>query len=447
MSEGGDAIIVVENLGKKYRILHQHARSTLREAVTKSATAPFCWAARRFRSQIAGPRPLVAESGPSASAVEDFWALKGVSFEIKRGEVVGIIGRNGAGKSTLLKILSRITDPTEGRVTLKGRVASLLEVGTGFHPELSGRENVFLNGAILGMSRGEIRKKFDEIVAFAEIEKFLDTPVKRYSSGMYVRLAFAVAAHLEPEILIVDEVLAVGDAAFQKKCLGKMGRANEEGRTVLFVSHNMGAISSLTRRAVYLRSGAVVAVDETAAVVARYLGEAYRNDSRWTAPRATRHPLQITAVQLKDASGAASNEFEASEGFTIEIEYEARRDIRQGIIEAFIFSGDGVHLINMGEHDCDPSRLEGRRPGRYRCRIRVPGDWLNLGAYYLKVNSGVGIQETYDSEDVLSFSLVENRMNSSRYRRGGCLVPMLPWQVVDYQPLPSPEVNAAQFHP
>ena len=206
--------------------------------------------------------------------VEEFWALKDVSFEVKQGEVVGIIGRNGAGKSTLLKILSRITEPTEGRVTLRGRVASLLEVGTGFHPELTGRENIFLNGAILGMTRQEIRKKFDEIVAFAEVERFLDTPVKRYSSGMYVRLAFAVAAHLEPEILIVDEVLAVGDAEFQKKCLGKMEDVSRrEGRTVLFVSHNIASVSDLTHRALLLETGRIAAIGPTAHVVSSYVSK------------------------------------------------------------------------------------------------------------------------------------------------------------------------------
>src|SRR5712691_4547728 len=225
-----ETIITVENLGKKYSIRHQRNEryTALRDVITDKAKSFF----RRNGNGIDTTR-------------EDIWALKNVSFRVERGEVVGIIGRNGAGKSTLLKILSRITEPTEGRVRIRGRVASLLEVGTGFHPELTGRENIFLNGAILGMSKAEIKKKFDEIVAFAETEKFLDTPVKRYSSGMYVRLAFAVAAHLEPEILIVDEVLAVGDADFQRKCLGRMGSVAREGRTVLFVSHNMGAVKSL----------------------------------------------------------------------------------------------------------------------------------------------------------------------------------------------------------
>ena len=232
-----DVVIRAEGLGKKYVIGHAAGREryvALRDVLARGAHN--LW---RKTADMARGRAIVA-----GDAVEEFWALKDVSFEVKRGEVLGIIGRNGAGKSTLLKILSRITEPSEGRATIRGRVASLLEVGTGFHPELTGRENIYLNGAILGMARAEIRKKFDEIVAFAEVDKFLDTPVKRYSSGMYVRLAFAVAAHLEPEILVVDEVLAVGDAEFQKKCLGKMSEVAGGGRTVLFVSHNMAAIRS-----------------------------------------------------------------------------------------------------------------------------------------------------------------------------------------------------------
>ncbi len=242
-----ETVIRVENLGKKYIIGHQKQEryTALRDVVAEGAKSFGQKMRKPFGKRISNPD------------VEEFWALKDVSFEIKRGDRVGIIGRNGAGKSTLLKILSRITEPTTGRISIKGRVASLLEVGTGFHPELTGRENIYLNGAILGMSKAEIKQKFDEIVAFAEVEKFLDTPVKHYSSGMYVRLAFAVAAHLEPEILVVDEVLAVGDAAFQKKCLGKMEDIGKEGRTVLFVSHNIGAISSLCNQGIHLKSGQI----------------------------------------------------------------------------------------------------------------------------------------------------------------------------------------------
>ncbi len=251
-----DTVIRVENLGKKYTIGHQgKGYGSFREMLSSRV------------------RRLWAPADPTHSDFrEEFWALQDVNFEVKRGDRLGIIGRNGAGKSTLLKILSRITEPTTGRVTLRGRVASLLEVGTGFHPELTGRENIFLNGVILGMKREEIQRKFDEIVAFAEVERFLDTPVKHYSSGMYVRLAFAVAAHLDPEILVVDEVLAVGDAAFQKKCLGKMEDvAEKEGRTVLFVSHNMSTIENLCLHGIYLKQGKIQAVGKIASVVSSYL--------------------------------------------------------------------------------------------------------------------------------------------------------------------------------
>ena len=258
-----DVVIRVEGLGKKYNIGHEAERgsyTTLRDVLAHGAR--ILW---RKTAAMARGRSIVA-----GETIEEFWALRDVSFDVKRGEVLGIIGRNGAGKSTLLKILSRITEPSEGRVTICGRVASLLEVGTGFHAELTGRENIYLNGAILGMTRAEIRRKFDEIVAFAEVEKFLDTPVKRYSSGMYVRLAFAVAAHLEPEILVVDEVLAVGDAEFQKKCLGKMSDIAGGGRTVLFVSHSLPAILHLCGAVIYLRNGALVQQGEPSSICALY---------------------------------------------------------------------------------------------------------------------------------------------------------------------------------
>ncbi len=252
--------ISIENLSKRYLLGRNRGRQEgLRHAVEEIMRNPISW--------------LREKTQPRSSKPEEFWALREVSFNVMQGDVVAIIGRNGAGKSTLLKILSRITEPTAGRIRLEGRVASLLEVGTGFHQELTGRENIFLNGAILGMSRAEIRSKFDEIVAFSEVEKFLDTPVKRYSSGMYVRLAFAVAAHLEPEILIVDEVLAVGDSAFQKKCLGKMGEVAESGRTVLFVSHNMSAVQALCRKAVYLKSGQLKSIGPVGPIVQEYLDE------------------------------------------------------------------------------------------------------------------------------------------------------------------------------
>ena len=274
------SVISAENLSKRYIIGHQRdASDALRHRLEQALRNPWRW----FRQREVDKR----------AAREEFWALKDVEFEIKQGEAVGIVGRNGAGKSTLLKVLSRITEPTTGRIRLRGRVASLLEVGTGFHQELTGRENIFLNGAILGMSRSEIKRKFDEIVAFSEVEQFLDTPVKRYSSGMYVRLAFAVAAHLEPEILIVDEVLAVGDAGFQKKCLGKMGEVAHGGRTVLFVSHNMSAIQSLCQEAIYLQHGAVKAQGRVEPVIGQYLAEmATADDHR------SRGPVKLGSLKL-----------------------------------------------------------------------------------------------------------------------------------------------------
>src|SRR5437016_4539125 len=265
-----ETAIKVEGLGKRYRIgANQQAYKTLKEKLNATAAAPF----RAARHLLTGNGNGHSQSAIRNLKSETIWALKDVSFEIKRGEVVGIVGRNGAGKSTLLKILSRITEPTEGCADIYGRVGSLLEVGTGFQPELTGRENIFLNGSILGMKNAEIKKKFDEMVAFAEVEKFIDTPVKHYSSGMYVRLAFAVAAHLDPEILIVDEVLSVGDAAFQKKCLGTMGDVAKEGRTVLIVSHNMQVISTLTSRAILFSQGRCVYEGRTAEAITEYLCE------------------------------------------------------------------------------------------------------------------------------------------------------------------------------
>jgi homopolymeric O-antigen transport system ATP-binding protein len=284
--------IRVGNVSKMYRIGVRDTHKTLRDALVNATKRPFQRAQALFRGSN------------SQQAKDTFWALKNVSFEVKQGEVLGIIGRNGAGKSTLLKLLSRITEPTEGRIEGYGRVGSLLEVGTGFHPELTGRENVYLNGAILGMKKSEIDRKFDEIVAFAEIEQFLDTPVKRYSSGMYVRLAFAVAAHLEPEILIVDEVLAVGDVAFQNKCLGKMGSVAKEGRTVLFVTHNMGAVQALCRRGILLKQGTILTDDTVVGAVSTYLRGLEESASQNVADRTDRLGKgQMRIVQIEISRG------------------------------------------------------------------------------------------------------------------------------------------------
>lgn len=297
-----DIVIKVDNLGKKYRIgTKESGYRTFRETLVDAATAPF------LLFKDVGKKIYHSKSNslnPKSPSPDTFWALKDVSFEVKRGEVVGIIGRNGAGKSTLLKILSKITEPTKGRIELKGRVGSLLEVGTGFHPELTGHENVYLYGAILGMDRWEVTRKFDEIVAFAELDKFIDTPVKRYSSGMYMRLAFAVAAHLEPEILLVDEVLAVGDASFQNKCLGKMDDVSKEGRTVLFVSHNMGAVQTLCQRSLMISDGSILIDSDTNITIKHYLESLLNQVEYPLSKRKDRNgkgEIRFTKIELLDS--------------------------------------------------------------------------------------------------------------------------------------------------
>ncbi len=395
-------IIEVNGISKRYH-LGEYGFSSFREETEK------WW--RRLRGQ-----PVETES------TRDFWALRDISFTVQPGEVVGIIGRNGAGKSTLLKILSRITEPTAGEVVLRGRVASLLEVGTGFHPELSGRENIFLNGAILGMTKAEIARKFDEIVAFAEVDQFIDTPVKRYSSGMYVRLAFAVAAHLDPEILIVDEVLAVGDVQFQQKCLGKMQDvARETGRTVLFVSHNLGAVSSLTQKCAYLKSGRLVAYENTPAVIQRYASDYQHTASEWNAAAENQHPIQITRMRLLTTAGDDAGTFELSDGLQIAVEYVVRRPMRDTVMEVWIYSSEGVKVAVIGDYDTHPALRQLRQPGRYRACFTLPGNLLNLGTYNVKLNSCEQGMHTYDFQDAGAFSIVENRRMSPQARRGGLL--------------------------
>jgi lipopolysaccharide transport system ATP-binding protein len=351
----GTPIISVERLGKKYSLIHQRSEpyTALRDVMAEKAKE----FGRRLAHPFSGARSSDAGRGP-----EEFWALRNVSFDVSPGERVGIIGRNGAGKSTLLKILSRITEPTEGRAHLRGRVASLLEVGTGFHPELTGRENISLNGAILGMTKVEIRKKFNEIVDFAEVEKFLDTPVKRYSSGMYVRLAFAVAAHLEPEILVVDEVLAVGDAAFQRKCLGKMEDvASREGRTVLFVSHNMAAIQTLCRRAIWLDAGRVERDGESEAVINAY-GEQLQNANGFPATlRSLDGNIDIEQIQLLDKNGRATSVYSPGSPVKVEIHYHAKQPVHRPYVWLGIQSQFGALFgANMLLDGARPEVLEGQ---------------------------------------------------------------------------------------
>jgi len=374
-----DVVIRAEGLGKKYLIGHAAEREryvALRDVMARGARN--LW---RKTADMARGRAILA-----GDTVEEFWALRDVSFEVKRGEVLGIIGRNGAGKSTLLKILSRITEPSEGRVTIKGRVASLLEVGTGFHPELTGRENIYLNGAILGMTRAEIRRKFDEIVDFAEVEKFLDTPVKRYSSGMYVRLAFAVAAHLEPEILVVDEVLAVGDAEFQKKCLGKMSEVAGGGRTVLFVSHNMSAIKSLTKRVVYLHRGRVAYDGSTEGALRLY---ASPSPSKGTEPKPSgrgRH-TRIVNLELLDDTGLTT--FQYTGGSRMRFALTVETDGFAGMsFELFLldYMGSKIGMASSQHFHAVPLPTT---PGRFTAVIELQPMWLASGTYRLDVATSV----------------------------------------------------------
>ena len=369
--------IKVENLSKSYLVGHNTAKSgasdTFRETLSRNARN----LARKTRDMLTG-RQIV-----QGDEVEEFWALKDVSFEIQPGDRVGIIGRNGAGKSTLLKILSRITEPTRGRVTINGRVASLLEVGTGFHPELTGRENIFLNGAILGMGRKEIQRKFDEIVEFAEVEKFLDTPVKRYSSGMYVRLAFAVAAHLEPEILVVDEVLAVGDAQFQKKCLGKMEDVAGEGRTVLFVSHNMSAVTSLCTHSILLNAGKMIQAGATQDVIAHYLNAGHNSllEQVWNDPQEAPGNERVRLHSVRVININAPNESLISVKSPIDLEFIAwvmMPNIKISFNIAVLDSIGGC-VFNIA------SKATETTVGKMKSICHIPAEIMNDGVYTLRL--------------------------------------------------------------
>jgi lipopolysaccharide transport system ATP-binding protein len=388
-----DTMISVENVGKLYTLRHKSSRESytmLRDVITRGAAASFRAFSGKLRNRGRSNAKLTNGSGPvpSGFSTEDFWAIKDVSFKVEQGDVVGIIGRNGAGKSTLLKILSRITEPTVGRIRIKGRVASLLEVGTGFHAELSGRENIFLNGAILGMSRAETKAKFDEIVAFAAVEQFLDTPVKRYSSGMYVRLAFAVAAHLEPEILIVDEVLAVGDAEFQKKCLGKMHDVATGGRTVLFVSHNMQAVSVLCNRGMFFRAGSLEYTGSTKEAIDRYISSYSEANGQDDNPdrRYGSGDYRFTSANPDQPI------FGGAEEKVINFEIERRgKMVGRMWLCVRILDSNGVIVVH-----CD-SRLVGfwvEDCPRISGQVRFTTPWLKPGSY--RVDLSVGAPWTMD---------------------------------------------------
>lgn len=416
---GNGVVVRVEGLGKKYTLgsSQKNERYTaLRDVVANSARNLF-----RRSSQ---PPGLDSKS-------TDFWALKDVSFEVKQGEVLGVIGRNGAGKSTLLKILSRITEPTEGRITIEGRVASLLEVGTGFHPELTGRENIYLNGAILGMHRHEIKAKFDEIVAFAEVEKFLDTPVKRYSSGMYVRLAFAVAAHLEPEILIFDEVLAVGDAEFQKKCLGKMQDvAKGGGRTVLLVSHNMGQLLSICSRAIWLNRGEVMVSGDANQIINRYLSDGADNNGEHTFSKPSQPtPFHFTQVTIRNAQQEIKANLDVRESFSIEIGFVTVAQLNGCEVSLRILNTHGVAIFSSNR-----SRFLGEniQPGEHVSRMTIPAEFLMPGDYVVTLGGFRINGEIFAvHERCLMFTVEETGSHMARYKayasQVGVVLVHFPW--------------------
>ena len=392
-----DPVIHAENLGKLYRIgATQLPYRSLRDTLTDAFTAPF----RRLRAAFRAPD---AQHATSNSLI---WALKDVSFSIQQGEVVGIIGHNGAGKSTLLKILSRITEPTEGRVQIRGRVGSLLEVGTGFHSELTGRENIYLNGAILGMRRAEIDRKFDEIVAFSEFEKFIDTPVKHYSSGMHMRLAFSVAAHLEPEILLVDEVLAVGDVAFQKKCLGKMGNVAQEGRTVLFVSHNMQAVRTLCSRSLLLREGRIVADSSSAETIAEYYKHLQQGEIN--AATAVYNPayrrgsgaVRFAEVRIQDEMGRDTSDFTMGQTIRFALGYEVFAPVNNLFVSICLRAGGSPDYVTSVWHAVSERNLSPGETGALV--VELPNPRLRPGDYPLYFWLGNRMGQAYDLLDNLT---------------------------------------------
>ncbi len=422
-----DIAIRVENLGKRYRIgIAPERYRTLRDTIVAGVNSTL-QSLRRGSS-------LTATSKETST----IWALRNISFEVHQGKVLGIVGRNGAGKSTLLKILSRVTEPTEGSAEIHGRVGSLLEVGTGFHPELTGRENIYLNGAILGMKRLEIDRKFDEIVSFSEVEQFIDTPVKRYSSGMYLRLAFAVAAHLEPEILVVDEVLAVGDAEFQRKCMGKMSDVAATGRTVLFVSHNMSAVLRLTEETLVLDKGQLVYRAPTPQAVDYYMAAGFTGagERLWTPQDIPTEaaPFVPLAIRLRDKQGRVVDTLRSTEPFTIEVEYRLDKPITGLRVGIYLLTMRGEYVFTSFDLDDlqQFEQLSVRNEGLYISRCTVPANTLNEGRYILSVNaSSFRIKRYFWDDHALAFSVDATGAPGKQWPepRMGPMRPALDWVI------------------
>jgi len=419
-------VLTTEKIGKAYTIGHMRRtkRLNLRETLASNARS----LAQRLRHPLSSNKELFD--------TEEFWALRDINLTVAPGERVGLIGRNGAGKSTLLKILSRITEPTTGRARLCGRVSALLQVGTGFHPELTGRENIFLNGAVLGMGRREIQSKFDEIVAFSEVEQFLDTPVKRYSSGMYVRLAFAVAAHLDPEILLVDEVLAVGDIDFQKKCLGRMNTVADQGRTILFVSHNMAAISRLCNRVVLLDKGRVVQEGDPETIIQAYFAQGEQSSGLLVLNSRNKPGAQIEEIGIANEDDQFSSSVKVHREFFLHLRFRVHEKLGQTRVAIAVLTQDGTTVFVTMHTDENPGEQRELLPGDYRARVRVPAHFLNVGTYSLNVQiigrrPGYGKAVLDRAQQALNFRVEQTgtislEVNASR---PGVVTPILPWSL------------------
>lgn len=449
-----DVIISVEKISKKYK-LGEIGAGSLREAAERmwhrvrgrdpEEEMGEVGAGRRTTvtklqsSKVTESFPVTPVTPETCNSSSDLWALRDISFEVNRGEVLGIIGRNGAGKSTLLKILSRITEPTSGRAVMRGRVGSLLEVGTGFHPELTGRENIFLNGAILGMRKKEIENKFDEIVAFSEVERFIDTPVKRYSSGMYVRLAFAVAAHLDPEILLVDEVLAVGDAQFQKKCLGKMGEVAHQGRTVLFVSHNMGMINSLCGSAVLLDSGSVALCGSVSKAISLYysgtLQSSFHVDYRRSPKPVGDEFATLLEAYIENSAGEKTGDMDIRSGFTVTMIYRLDKQTGGPAYPNFhVYNSQGVHVFVTGA-----GKTTDMAAGIFSATCSIPGNFLNNDTYSIGLAvtfTHSGVHVSFFEQNALSVTVrdpMEETLDEERNGYAGVVPgtirPKLDWKV------------------
>jgi lipopolysaccharide transport system ATP-binding protein len=415
--------IKVEGLSKQYQ-LGTVGTGTLSHDLNR------WWALMRGKED---PSLKIGSSNTLNRVEGDFvWALQDINFEVNQGDVIGIIGRNGAGKSTLLKIMSRVTGPTKGSVKVKGRIASLLEVGTGFHPELTGRENIFLNGAILGMTKKEIHSKFDEIVDFSGVEKYLETPVKRYSSGMYVRLAFAVASHLDPEILVIDEVLAVGDLKFQAKCMDKMKDVSKTGRTIFFVSHNMGLINMLCEKSLLLEEGRLVNQGPTQDIINQYIANVIPENAEYVQASDPLKPMNLLRARILNRDSKVVSEILYHDSFSIEISYEVNKVVSGCYVGVAILTAQGINVLVTADHDLTPSLLGERNTGNYTTKVSIPCKWFNPGMYFVRVFVVDGFSSTvFDRADVVGFTIVNSGTPGSQLgedSRKSILQPELDWE-------------------